>query len=79
MGSVELDQFDLLEKKVDALISLVISLKEDKLDLERKINAQEEKMDSIVNDMKAFHKKRELAQNRVARLLDKLDKFKLKL
>jgi hypothetical protein len=79
MGSVALDQFDLLEKKVDALISLVISLKEDKLDLERKINAQEDKMDSIVNDMKAFHKKRELAQNRVARLLEKLDKFKLKL
>ena len=77
MGSVELDQFDLLEKKVDAIISLVISLKEDKLALERKIKAQEEKMDSIVNDIKNFHKKRELAQNRLSRLLEKMDKFKL--
>lgn len=78
MGPVELDQFDLLEKKIDAIISLVISLKEDKLELERKIKTQEEKMESIVNDMKAFRKKRELAQNRVARLLEKMDKFNLK-
>jgi hypothetical protein len=77
MGSVELDQIDLLEKKVDAIISLVISLKEDKLALERKIKAQEEKTDSIVNDIKNFHKKRELAQNRLSRLLEKMDKFKL--
>ncbi|MEA3359703.1 MAG: hypothetical protein U9R17_09910, partial [Thermodesulfobacteriota bacterium] len=62
MGPVELDQFDLLEKKIDAIISLVISLKEDKLELERKIKTQEEKMESIVNDMKGFRKKRELAQ-----------------
>ncbi|MEA3358082.1 MAG: hypothetical protein U9R17_01535, partial [Thermodesulfobacteriota bacterium] len=67
-----------LEKKIDAIISLVISLKEDKLELERKIKTQEEKMESIVNDMKAFRKKRELAQNRVARLLEKMDKFNLK-
>ena len=77
MGPIELDQFDLLEKKVDAIISLVISLKEDKLALERKIKAQEEKMDSIVDDIKNLQTKRELAQNRLAQLLEKMDKLKL--
>ena len=77
MGPIELDQFDLLEKKVDAIISLVISLKEDKLALERKIKAQEEKMDSIVDDIKNLQTKRELAQNRLAQLLEKIDKLKL--
>jgi len=77
MGPIELDQFDLLEKKVDAIISLVISLKEDKLALERKIKAQEEKMDSIVDDIKNLQTKRELAQNRLVQLLEKLDKLKL--
>ncbi len=77
MGPIELDQFDLLEKKVDAIISLVISLKEDKLALERKIKAQDEKMDSIVDDIKNLQTKRELAQNRLAQLLEKIDKLKL--
>lgn len=77
MGPIELDQFDLLEKKVDAIISLVISLKEDKLSLERKIKAQEEKMDSMVDDIKNLQTKRELAQNRLVQLLEKMDKLKL--
>ena len=77
MGPIELDQFDLLEKKVDAIISLVISLKEDKLALERKIKAQEEKMDSMVDDIKNLQTKRELAQNRLVQLLEKMDKLKL--
>ena len=77
MGPIELDQFDLLEKKVDAIISLVISLKEDKLALERKIKAQDEKMDSIVDDIKNLQTKRDLAQNRLAQLLEKIDKLKL--
>jgi len=58
MGQNDLDQFDLLEKKVDAIISLVISLKEDKMSLERKVNAQEERIESIINDIKTLEKKK---------------------
>lgn len=75
MGQSDLDQLDSLEKKVDAIVSLVISLKEEKVSLERKINAQEEKIESIVHDIKTLEERKVLAKGRVNRLLEKISSF----
>ena len=75
MGSNELENFDLLEKKIEQLISTVKNLKEEKKKLEREVKEQNERTDSIAEDIKHLIATRELVQSRITRLIEKIDKF----
>jgi len=77
MGLDELEQFGLLEQKIESLISLARSLKQEKINLEKKVQGQEEKIDSLTNEMEMLKADRELVRKRIVTLLEKIGEFSL--
>jgi FtsZ-binding cell division protein ZapB len=77
MGLDELEQFALLEQKIELLISLVSSLKEEKINLEKKVQSQEEKISSLANETGTLKADRDIVRKRIATLLEKIEEFNL--
>jgi len=77
MGLDELEQFGLLEQKIESLISLASSLKEEKINLEEKAQGQEEKIDSLTNEIEMLKSDRDLVRKRIVTLLEKIKEFDL--
>jgi uncharacterized coiled-coil DUF342 family protein len=77
MGLDELEQFGLLEQKIESLISLASSLKEEKINLEKKVQAQEEKIGSLTNEIETLKADRDLVRKRIVTLLEKIEEFDL--
>jgi FtsZ-binding cell division protein ZapB len=77
MGLDELEQFALLEQKIELLISLVSSLKEEKINLEKKVQSQEEKISSLANEMGTLKADRDIVRKRIVTLLEKIEEFNL--
>ncbi len=77
MGLDELEQFGLLEQKIESLISLARSLKEEKINLEEKAQGQEEKIDSLTNEIEMLKSDRDLVRKRIVTLLEKIKEFDL--
>jgi len=75
MGLEELEQFGLLEQKIESLISMASSLKEEKINLEKKIQGQEEKIDSLTDEIEMLKADRDLVRKRIAALLEKVEEF----
>jgi len=75
MGLDESEQFALLEQKIESLISLANSLKEEKINLEKKIQGQGEKIDSLTNQIEILRADRGLVRKRIATLLEKIEAF----
>ena len=72
MALDELEQFGLLEQKVESLISVARSLKQEKINLEKKVQGQEEKIDSLTDEMEMLKADRELVRKRIVTLLEKI-------
>jgi len=72
MGLEEIEQFDLLEQKIESLISVVGTLTEQRIALERKVKGQQAELDSVRNEIEMLKADRELVQKRIANLLDKI-------
>jgi len=77
MGLDELEQFGLLEQKIESLISLVRSLKEEKINLEGKVQSQEEKFGSLTNEIETLKADRDLVRRRIVTLLEKIEESNL--
>ncbi len=77
MGLDEFEQFGLLEQKIESLISLASSLKEEKINLEKKAQAQEEKIGSLTNEIETLKADRDLVRKRIVTLLEKIEEFDL--
>ena len=75
MGFDELDQFELLEKKVGSLISLVSSLKEENTSLERRVQEAGEELRSLAQEMEGLKADREAVRERVAGLLRRIEEL----
>ena len=75
MGFDELNQFGLLEEKIESLISLVGSLNEEKADLERNIYGQEKKLGSLAKEIETLEVDRDAIRKRIATLLEKMKEF----
>jgi len=75
MGLDELNQFGLLEEKIESLISLVGSLNEEKDNLERNIHGQEKKIDSLTKEIETLEIDRDVIRKRIATLLEKINEF----
>jgi chromosome segregation ATPase len=75
MGLEEIEQFDLLEQKIESLISVVGTLTEQKNTLEQDLRGQKTEVDSLRKEIETLRAERELVQKRIANLLDRIGEF----
>lgn len=75
MGSDELDQFEQLEQRVESLISLVSSLKEENAVLEGQVQEAEEKLRALDQEMKGLRADRDAVRERIAALLRRIEEL----
>jgi len=73
MGFHEIDQFELLEQRVEALISLVSSLKEENAASERRVQEEGEQLRSLEKELESLRAEREAARERIAALLSRIE------
>jgi chromosome segregation ATPase len=73
----EMDQFQLLEEKVDSLISMVTNYKREKESLLEKIQIQEEKIADLTGELETLRSDRNLAKQKILSLLEKMDQLDL--
>ena len=71
----EIDQFRVLEEKVDSLINAVHSISREKESLVEKINLQEEKIASLNSEIEQFKANNDNAKLRIGSLLEKIDQL----
>jgi uncharacterized coiled-coil DUF342 family protein len=72
MGLEEIEQFELLEQRVETLISALGSLNEQKMMLERKARIQEEELGTLRSKIDTLRADRDVIQTRIASLLEKI-------
>jgi chromosome segregation ATPase len=73
----EMDQFQILEGKVDSLIKFVNSLKKEKESLLEKLHIQEEKIADLISELDSLKGSRDKAKQRVLSLLEKLEQIEI--
>ena len=73
----EMDQFQVLEAKVDLLIKFVTSLKKEKESLLEKLHIQEEKIADLTSELETLKGSRDKAKQRVLSLLEKLEQIEI--
>jgi septal ring factor EnvC (AmiA/AmiB activator) len=73
----EMDQFQVLEAKVDSLIKFTHSLKKEKESLLEKLHIQEEKIADLTGELEALKSSRDKAKQRVLSLLEKLEQIEV--
>ena len=69
----EIDQFQLLEEKIDSLIDLVSSLKKDKEAFSEKLQLQEDKVADLTEQLRKSEAAKDMAKQRVSGLLAKIE------
>lgn len=75
MGLDDLEQFALLEQKIESLISVASSLRDEKINLQKRIQGQEEKIGSLTNEIEMLKADSDLVRQRIVALLEKIEKF----
>ena len=74
MGTAEdMDQFQLLEEKVDSLIEYIASLKKEKESLAEKLHIQEEKLTDLMHEVEELRAARGKVKQRVVNLLERIE------
>ena len=73
----EIDQFQVLEAKVDSLIKFTHSLKKEKESLVEKLHFQEEKIADLKSELETLKGSRDKAKQRVLSLLEKLEQIEI--
>ena len=69
----DLEQFELLEQKLDNLIELIAALKREKESLAEKAKIQEEKLSDLTKQIQTLRSGRDQAKQRIISLLEKID------
>ncbi len=77
MGLNELNQFGLLEQRIESIVSLASCLKEEKVNLEGKLQSQEEKIDSLIDEIEMLKTDKGLIRKRIVSLLEKIEEYNL--
>jgi uncharacterized coiled-coil DUF342 family protein len=77
MMAEEMDQFQLLEQKIDGLLELVGALRKEKTALAEKTQIQEERMRDLAEEVETLKTARDKARQRILTLLDKIDKVEI--
>ena len=74
MGTADdMDQFNLLEEKVDSLIKYIASLKKEKESLAEKLHIQEEKLTDLMHEVEELRAARGKVKQRVVNLLERIE------
>jgi FtsZ-binding cell division protein ZapB len=73
MGRIELDQFELLEERVESLISLVSVLRNEKTALEKEVQIRGGTIDSLAQEIETLKAERDIVRERIAALLQKIE------
>lgn len=74
MGTAEdMDQFQLLEEKVDSLIKYIASLKKEKESLAENLHIQEEKLTDLMHEVEELRAARGKVKQRVVNLLERIE------
>ena len=73
----EMDQFQVLEAKVDSLIKFTHSLKKEKESLLEKLHIQEGKIADLTGELETLKGSRDKAKQRVLSLLEKLEQIEI--
>ncbi len=68
----ELDQFQILEEKIETLIRHVTSVRKEKEELAEKTRVQEGKIASLMSDVERLTRSRDKARERIFSLLERL-------
>jgi chromosome segregation ATPase len=71
--SDEMDQFQVLEDKIDALIELVGALKREKESLAEKAQIQEERLADLNGQVDSLRSAKDQARQRIVKLLEKIE------
>ena len=74
---MEVDQFELLEEKIDRLIGSIQSLKRENEALNEKLQIQEEKLGDMNEQVENLRASRDNAKARIVSLLDKIEQIGL--
>lgn len=78
MGTVEdMDQFELLEERIDSLIKYVASLKKEKESLAEKLHIQEEKLTDLTQELEHLKEARGRVKQRIVGILEKIDQAEI--
>jgi chromosome segregation ATPase len=77
MMGEEMDQFQLLEQKIDGLLELVSSLRKEKTALAEKTQIQEERLRDLAEEMETLKTARDKAKQRILTLLEKIEKVEI--
>ena len=75
--SEEMDQFQVLEEKVDFLLKSVSSFKKEKDSLLEKIQIQEERIADLTGELENLRASRDKAKQRIFSLLEKIEQAEL--
>jgi chromosome segregation ATPase len=73
----EMDQFQVLEAKVDSLIKFDNSLKKEKESMLEKLHIQEGKIADLTSELENLKGSRDKAKQRVLSLLEKLEQIEI--
>lgn len=74
MGTAEeMDQFQLLEEKVDSLIKYIASLKKENESLAEKLQIQEEKITDLAEEVDHLKDARVKVKQRIVTLLERIE------
>ncbi len=73
----ELDQFQLLEERVDSLIQFIEAFKKEKESSTEKIRNQEEKIADLTGDIEFLKGARDRAKQMISSLLAKIEQLEL--
>ncbi len=71
----EVDHFQLLEEKIDRLIRLVNSLKEEKERMENRLKEQDATIDELRQQVEELQADKDRAKERIKNVLDKIDQL----
>ena len=73
----EIDQFQLLEEKIDNLIEFITVLKKEKESIAEKNQIQEEKIADLNRQMESLKAGRDSARQRIVSLLEKIENISI--
>ena len=71
----EIEQFQILEEKVDKLIQYILSLKREKEALAEKVQVQAERLVDLTDEVENSRSAKDGAKQRIAALLEKIEQI----
>ena len=71
----EVDQFQLLEEKVDRLIDMIAELRREKEALAEKAQIQDERISDLTSQLETLKSSRDRAKQRIISLLEKMEQI----